>query len=126
MVEIGSVRTNQFHFEAGQTALTMCLFKLRPTLPKYTVFGYERLHPWVQSRCCHLPPVHKLSNRLPIISRLLTPGYYLSRFAQALASLGQQRFCNAATVAVMIVERGKQLLVCGHVPLGKPLQMANK
>ena len=45
VVEIGRVRTNQLHFKADQTALAMCLFKLRPKLPKYTVFGYERLHP---------------------------------------------------------------------------------
>lgn len=45
VVEIGRMRTNQFHFKADQKALAMCLFKLRPKLPKYTVFGYERLHP---------------------------------------------------------------------------------
>jgi len=40
VVEIRHVRTNQLHFEANQTALAVCLFKLRPKLPKYAVFGY--------------------------------------------------------------------------------------
>ena len=48
VVEIGCVRTNQLHFEADQTALAMCLLKLRPQLPEYAVFGYERLHSRVQ------------------------------------------------------------------------------
>jgi len=51
VVEIGRVRTNQLYFKADQTALAMYLFKLRPKLPKYTVFGYERLHPCVQRWC---------------------------------------------------------------------------
>ena len=45
VVQIGRMRTNQLQFKADHTALAMCLFKLRPKLPKYTVFGYERLHP---------------------------------------------------------------------------------
>jgi hypothetical protein len=45
VVEIGRVRANQLYFEANNTALTVCLIKLRPKLPKYTVFGYKRLHP---------------------------------------------------------------------------------
>jgi len=44
VVEIGRMRTNQLHFKAYQTALAMCLVKLRPKLAKNTVFGYERLH----------------------------------------------------------------------------------
>jgi hypothetical protein len=38
----------------------------------------------------------------------------------------QEIFCKAANVAVMIVERRKELLVRGQVPSGAPLQMANK
>src|SRR5208283_5995168 len=38
----------------------------------------------------------------------------------------QEIFCKAANVAVMIVERRKELLVCGQVPFGEPLQMASK
>ena len=45
MVEIGRVRTNQLHFKADQMALAICLLKLGPKLGKYTIFGYERLHP---------------------------------------------------------------------------------
>jgi hypothetical protein len=45
VVEVGRVRTNQLHLKADQTALTMCLLKLRPKLPKHTVFGYEGLNP---------------------------------------------------------------------------------
>lgn len=45
VAESGSVRTNQLHFKANETALAVCLFKLRPNLPKYAVFTYERLHP---------------------------------------------------------------------------------
>ncbi|MGA7400231.1 MAG: hypothetical protein WCC99_10800 [Candidatus Sulfotelmatobacter sp.] len=45
VVEIGRVRTNQLHFKADQMALAICLLKLGPKLGKYTIFGYERLHP---------------------------------------------------------------------------------
>ena len=45
VIEIRLVRTNQLHFKAGEMALAVCLVKLRPILPKYAVFGYERLHP---------------------------------------------------------------------------------
>jgi hypothetical protein len=38
----------------------------------------------------------------------------------------QERFCKAANVAVMIVERRKELLVRGQVPFAAPLQMASK
>ena len=38
----------------------------------------------------------------------------------------QEMFCKAANVAVMIVERRKELLVRGQVPFGEPLQMASK
>jgi hypothetical protein len=38
----------------------------------------------------------------------------------------QERFCKAANVAVMIVERRKELLVRGQVPFGEPIQMASK
>jgi hypothetical protein len=38
----------------------------------------------------------------------------------------QERFCKAANVAVMIVERREELLICGQVPFGAPLQMASK
>jgi hypothetical protein len=38
----------------------------------------------------------------------------------------QESFCKAANVAVMVVERRKELLVRGHVPFGAPLQMASK
>jgi hypothetical protein len=42
------MKTNQLDFEANQTALAMYLLKLRPQLPEYAVFGYERLHLRVQ------------------------------------------------------------------------------
>ena len=38
----------------------------------------------------------------------------------------QESFCKAADVAVMIIERRKELLVRGQVPFGEPLQMASK
>jgi hypothetical protein len=38
----------------------------------------------------------------------------------------QERFRKAANVAVMIVERRQEFLVCGQVPFGAPLQMASK
>jgi len=38
----------------------------------------------------------------------------------------QKIFSKAANVAVMIVERRKELRVRGQVPFGAPLQMANK
>ncbi len=38
----------------------------------------------------------------------------------------QERLCKAANVAVMIVERRKEFLICGQVPFGAPLQMASK
>ncbi|MGA7559712.1 MAG: hypothetical protein WBW01_01165 [Terriglobales bacterium] len=38
----------------------------------------------------------------------------------------QEIFCKAANVAVLIVERRKELLVRGQVPFGAPLQMASK
>ena len=44
VVEIGVVRANQLDFNSDHATLAMSLFKLRPTLPKYAVFGYERLH----------------------------------------------------------------------------------
>src|ERR1017187_6156793 len=45
----------------------MYLFKLRPKLPKYTVFGYERLHPRVQRRGCHCAPIQKIASSLPLV-----------------------------------------------------------
>jgi len=38
----------------------------------------------------------------------------------------QERFCKAANVAVMIVERGKELLIRGQISFDAPLQMASK
>jgi hypothetical protein len=38
----------------------------------------------------------------------------------------KERFGKAANVAVMIVERSKELLIRGQVPFGAPLQMASK
>jgi len=38
----------------------------------------------------------------------------------------QERFCKPANVAVIIVERRKELLVRGQVPFGAPLQVASK
>ncbi len=59
-------------------------------------------------------------------------GRYLPGFNTCRSSLRpwrasvQERFCKAANVAVMIVERRKELLVRGHVPFGAPLQMASE
>jgi hypothetical protein len=38
----------------------------------------------------------------------------------------QERFCKAANIVVVIVERRKELLIRGQVPFGAPLQVANK
>jgi len=38
----------------------------------------------------------------------------------------EEIFCKAANVAVLIVERRKELLIRGQVPFGEPLQMASK
>src|SRR5208282_3556853 len=38
----------------------------------------------------------------------------------------QEKFCKAANVAVLIIERRKELLVRGQVQFGAPLQMASK
>jgi hypothetical protein len=109
VVEIRRVGTNQLHFKADQTALAMCLFKLRPKLPKYTIFGYERLHR-VQRRYCHCAPVHKIANSLPLVFRLGTaapsPGFDKGRSSlRPWRASVQETFCKAANVVVVIVER---------------------
>jgi hypothetical protein len=38
----------------------------------------------------------------------------------------QERFCKAANVVVVIVERRQEFLVRGQVPFGAPLQVASK
>ncbi len=38
----------------------------------------------------------------------------------------QQRFCNHANVAVVIVECGKQFLISSNIPAVVPLQMASE
>jgi len=38
----------------------------------------------------------------------------------------QERFCKAANVVVVIVERRQELLIRGQVPFDVPLQMASK
>jgi hypothetical protein len=38
----------------------------------------------------------------------------------------QESFCKAANVAVVIVERRKELLVRGQIPFRAPFQMASK
>jgi len=68
MVEIGCMRTNQLHFKADETALAVCLLKLRPRLPKNAVFGYERL----QSLRCHFHLSTRTANDLPMLS-ILSP-----------------------------------------------------
>ena len=130
VVEIGRVRTNQLHFKADQTALAMCLFKLRP--------NYENTPYSVKSNCTRefnasVAIVH-LSTKLQTAchsfsdlerSLLIRIRYCRSSLRPWRASV-QKRFCKAANVGVMIVERREESLVGGQVPLGAPLQLAGK
>jgi len=69
----------------------------------------------------------KLATRVSTRNGRYSPGFDTCRNSlRPWRASAQERFRKAANVAVMIVERRKELLICGQVPFGAPLQMASK
>jgi hypothetical protein len=131
VVEIGRVRTDQLHFKADQTARSPCVCSNCDQ-------NYENTPYSVKSNCTRefnasVAIVH-LSTKLQTAchsfsdlerSLLIRIRYCRSSLRPWRASV-QKRFCKAANVGLMIVERREESLVGGQVPLGAPLQLAGK